>query len=57
MENRRAFRKAEWESFIEDITVKCAKVDETFKQKEEDLKDFYIDLERKLHISPVHSTY
>jgi len=47
---RREIRKAEWESFIEDMTQKCSKVDATFQEKEEELKEFYSDLEKKLHI-------
>lgn len=37
------------------MTKKCERVDETFKEKEKDIRDFYFDLERKLHISPVHT--
>ncbi|CAG5097447.1 Protein of unknown function, partial [Cotesia congregata] len=31
---------------------KCRKVDATFNEKEEELKKFYVDLEKKLHINP-----
>ncbi|XP_069675251.1 biogenesis of lysosome-related organelles complex 1 subunit 5 [Periplaneta americana] len=47
---KREIRKAEWESFIEDMTQKCSKVDATFEEKEEELREFYSDLEKKLHI-------
>jgi hypothetical protein len=32
------------------MTQKCSKVDATFQEKEEELKEFYSDLEKKLHI-------
>jgi hypothetical protein len=47
---KRELRKAEWESFIDSMTQKCSKVDATFQEKEEELKEFYSDLEKKLHI-------
>ncbi|XP_021931238.1 biogenesis of lysosome-related organelles complex 1 subunit 5 isoform X1 [Zootermopsis nevadensis] len=47
---RREIRKADWECFIEDMTQKCSKVDATFQEKEEELKEFYSDLEKKLLI-------
>lgn len=47
---KREIRKADWESFIEDMTQKCSKVDATFQEKEEELKEFYSDLEKKLNI-------
>lgn len=47
---KREIRKAEWESFIDNMTQKCAKVDATFQEKEAELKEFYADLEKKLHI-------
>ncbi|XP_049858027.1 biogenesis of lysosome-related organelles complex 1 subunit 5 [Schistocerca gregaria] len=51
LEAKREIRKAEWENFIEDMAQKCAKVDTTFQEKEQELKDFYLDLEKKLHIT------
>lgn len=56
MEKKRALRKAEWENFIQDITKKCEKVDETFREKENDIRDFYYNIEKKLNISPTHSS-
>lgn len=47
---KRELRKAEWESFIDNMTQKCSKVDATFQEKEAELKEFYSDLEKKLHI-------
>lgn len=36
---------------INDMSQKCEKVDKTFQEKEEELKEFYIDyLEKELHI-------
>jgi hypothetical protein len=32
------------------MTQKCSRVDATFLEKEEELKEFYADLEKKLHI-------
>ncbi|KAF4527828.1 hypothetical protein B566_EDAN016312 [Ephemera danica] len=34
-------RKAEWEAFIRDMGEKCARVDQTFKQKEAELREYY----------------
>jgi hypothetical protein len=47
---KRELRKAEWESFIDNMSQKCTKVDATFQEKEAELKEFYSDLEKKLHI-------
>ncbi|KAG6801292.1 biogenesis of lysosome-related organelles complex 1 subunit 5 [Apis cerana] len=48
--NREA-RKVEWEKFVNDMSEKCEKVNQTFEEKENEIKEFYIDLERKLHIT------
>ncbi|XP_057329437.1 biogenesis of lysosome-related organelles complex 1 subunit 5 [Microplitis mediator] len=48
----RELRKEEWKKFINDMSDKCRKVDATFNEKEEELKNFYADLEKKLHINP-----
>ncbi|XP_067010970.1 biogenesis of lysosome-related organelles complex 1 subunit 5 [Anabrus simplex] len=47
---KREIRKTEWENFIEDMTLKIGKVDATFEEKEVELREFYTDLEKKLHI-------
>ena len=47
---KRESRKAEWEAFIRDMGEKCARVDQTFKQKEAELREYYSDLEKKLHL-------
>lgn len=51
LENRE-IRKSEWEKFVNDMSEKCEKVNQTFQEKENEIKEFYIDLERKLHITP-----
>lgn len=51
LEPKRALRKADWENFISDMAVRCSKVDTTFQEKEEELREFYQDLETKLHIN------
>lgn len=30
----------------------CKRIDNAFEQKEEELQEFYIDLERKLNLTP-----
>ncbi|XP_012284858.1 biogenesis of lysosome-related organelles complex 1 subunit 5 [Orussus abietinus] len=52
LNEKRELRKAEWQKFINDMSEKCQKVDETFQEKEKELEEFYADLERKLHITP-----
>ena len=51
LQNNRETRKLEWEKFVNDMSDKCAKVNQTFEEKEEEIKEFYMDLERKLHIT------
>ncbi|XP_059613474.1 biogenesis of lysosome-related organelles complex 1 subunit 5 [Phlebotomus argentipes] len=50
LEANRVARKDVWSHFVDDMAHKCSRVDHTFEQKEEELRDFYLDLERKLHI-------
>ncbi|XP_066587557.1 biogenesis of lysosome-related organelles complex 1 subunit 5 isoform X2 [Prorops nasuta] len=50
LQKHRTTRKYEWESFINDMSEKCQKVDQTFQEKIDEIKEFYIDLEKKLHI-------
>lgn len=52
LEENREIRKVEWEKFINDMSEKCDKVNQTFAEKENEMKEFYVDLERKLHITP-----
>lgn len=51
MQENREIRKLEWEKFVNDMSEKCEKVNQTFDEKENEIKEFYIDLERKLHIT------
>lgn len=50
LEKNRASRKIILDEFVDDMSHKSSRVDNTFEEKEEELRDFYSDLERKLHI-------
>lgn len=50
LEQNRQKRKELWQQFVDDMKHKCSRVDNTFEEKEEELREFYFDLERKLHI-------
>ncbi|XP_012149822.1 biogenesis of lysosome-related organelles complex 1 subunit 5 [Megachile rotundata] len=52
LQENREKRKVEWEKFVNDMSEKCEKVNQTFEEKENEIKEFYIDLEKKLHITP-----
>ncbi|XP_022915091.1 biogenesis of lysosome-related organelles complex 1 subunit 5 [Onthophagus taurus] len=43
-------RNTEWEKFVDDISFTCKRLDNTFEEKEEELQEFYRDLEKKLYI-------
>ncbi|GJQ65769.1 hypothetical protein Trydic_g11947 [Trypoxylus dichotomus] len=47
----RQSRKVEWEKFVDEISYRCKRLDNTFEEKEEELQEFYRDLERKLNLS------
>lgn len=51
LEERRAQRAVEWEQFVTDMIFKCKRIDNAFEEKEEELKDFYADLDHKLNIT------
>lgn len=34
------------------MSDKCWKVDQTFQEKENEIQEFYVDLEKKLYITP-----
>ncbi|KFM58322.1 Protein Muted-like protein, partial [Stegodyphus mimosarum] len=55
LEQRREQRKQEWIAFIDDLQAKSAAVNETFANKEQELKNHYNKLEIAMHISPEHS--
>lgn len=46
----RAKREQCWMRFIDDMNYKQNSVENTFEEKEEELREFYSDLERKLII-------
>ncbi|KOC61362.1 Protein Muted [Habropoda laboriosa] len=52
LQENRELRKLEWEKFVNDMSEKCEKVNQTFEEKENEIREFYIDLEKKLHITP-----
>lgn len=43
-------REKLWDRFVDDMRHKQNCVENTFEEKEEELREFYSDLERKLHI-------
>ncbi|XP_026463999.1 biogenesis of lysosome-related organelles complex 1 subunit 5 isoform X2 [Ctenocephalides felis] len=47
---KRAKREAGWESFLEDVNQRYQSIDLTFEEKEQELNEFYSDLNRKLHL-------
>jgi len=51
LEQSRERRRAEWETFIDDIAFDQKRIDNTFEEKEEELLEFYKDLERKLNVT------
>ncbi|XP_072945653.1 biogenesis of lysosome-related organelles complex 1 subunit 5 [Epargyreus clarus] len=46
-----AKRQKEWDQFIDDMNFKCQRIDNTFEEKEEELRDLYADLNHKLNIT------
>ena len=48
-------RKKEWIAFVDDIQNKNTAVNQTFADKEEQLKSYYNKLEEAMNISPSHS--
>lgn len=49
-EENRLAREETWNRFVDDMKHKQSCVENTFEEKEEELREFYSDLERKLHI-------
>ncbi|XP_055310242.1 biogenesis of lysosome-related organelles complex 1 subunit 5 [Sitodiplosis mosellana] len=49
-EDNRLARTETWNRFVDDMKHKQSYVENTFEEKEEELREFYSDLERKLHI-------
>lgn len=50
IENREK-RQKEWDQFVDDMNFKCKRIDNTFEEKEEELRDLYADLNHKLNIA------
>ncbi|XP_026320121.1 biogenesis of lysosome-related organelles complex 1 subunit 5 isoform X2 [Hyposmocoma kahamanoa] len=44
-------RRQEWDQFIDDMNFKCKRIENTFEEKEEELRDLYADLNHKLNIA------
>lgn len=44
-------RRKEWDQFIDDMNFKCKRIENTFEEKEEELRDLYADLNHKLNIA------
>ncbi|CAL1288744.1 unnamed protein product [Larinioides sclopetarius] len=57
LDQRREQRKKEWIAFVDDIQNKNIAVNQTFANKEEEVKNYYTKLEEAMHISPVHSDH
>ncbi|CAG0926110.1 unnamed protein product, partial [Notodromas monacha] len=41
LENNREARRQEWEMFLTDLTEKCKAVDDSFAEREEELRKHY----------------
>lgn len=50
LEKNRVERERIWLFFDDDMNHKISRLDNTFEEKEEELRDFYADLEQRLHI-------
>ncbi|XP_031620943.1 biogenesis of lysosome-related organelles complex 1 subunit 5 [Contarinia nasturtii] len=50
LDGNRLERAKIWNRFVDDMKYKQSCVENTFEEKEEELREFYSDLERKLHI-------
>lgn len=51
IDENRERRQKEWDQFIDDMNFKCQRIDNTFEEKEEELRDLYADLNHKLNIT------
>lgn len=45
-----ARRELDWHRFVADVTHKRSRIDNTFEEKEEELREFYTDLASKLRV-------
>lgn len=48
LEKKRQDRTIEWDKFVHDMTNKCIRIDNTFKDKEEEVRELYKKAEEKL---------
>lgn len=48
LEKKRQDRTQEWDTFVHDMTSKCIRIDNTFKEKEEEVRELYKQAEVKL---------
>lgn len=61
LEKKRQHRTVEWDTFVHDMTNKCIRIDNTFKEREEEVRALYQKAEDKLYQndepeSPVDAT-
>lgn len=49
LEKKRQDRTIEWDTFVHDMTNKCIRIDNTFKGKEDEVRELYKKAEEKLH--------
>lgn len=52
LQESREKRKVELQIFMDVMSETCKSIDYAFEQKEEELQDFYENLEKKLNLSP-----
>lgn len=49
LEKKRHDRTIEWDTFVHDMTNKCIRIDNTFKGREDEVRELYKKAEEKLH--------
>lgn len=48
MESSRVAREKEWKVFMVDIQDKCTRIDDAYKQKEQDMRRQFEEIEKQL---------
>ena len=48
LEQRRAERAQEWDTFVHEMTNKCIRIDNSYKAKEDEVRELYKKAEEKL---------
>jgi len=48
LERKRQERTTEWDTFVHDMTKKCIRIDNTFKEREEEVRILYKKAEEKI---------